>query len=97
MGKYLHEAKHDSADDEGRDGCADKGQGQDGPDVSEKEPLLHAVAGVEDDRWEDDVEENFWIKSCFLINLKIHFNGMLKHKRHGKIDTNSIESLFKVN
>ena len=66
----MHEAEHDAADDEGGDGRAHEGQDQDGPDVPEEEPLLHAVAGVEDDRRQDDVEEDFRIESCLLIDLR---------------------------
>jgi len=68
--KNLHEAEHDAANDEGGDGRAHEGQGQDGPDVPEEEPLLHAVAGVEDDRRQDDVEENLRIEGRLLVDLR---------------------------
>lgn len=66
----MHEAEHDAADHEGGDGRAHEGQGQDGPDVPEEKPLLHAVAGVEDDRRQDDVEKDLRIERRLLVDLK---------------------------
>ena len=42
---------------------------QDGADVAEEEPLLHAVAGVEDDWREEHVEEDLGVERRLLVDL----------------------------
>ena len=41
--EHPGDAVHDAADDEGGDGGAGEGEGQDGADVAEEEALLHAA------------------------------------------------------
>jgi DNA-directed RNA polymerase subunit H (RpoH/RPB5) len=47
-----------------------EGKRENGPDVSEKEPFLHAVAGIEDDWRQKNVEKYLGVKCSLLINLR---------------------------
>ena len=52
------DGKHDSSHGECRQDGSDEGEGEDGADVTEEEPFLHAVPGVEDDgRDEEAVDQ----------------------------------------
>ena len=49
MWETPRDGKHDPRHREGRQNRPDEGKSQDGANVPEEEPLLHAVPGVKDD------------------------------------------------
>ena len=70
MWKDLNESEHDSSNDECRYCRSDKRQRQNRTDVTEEEAFFHAVTRVENYRRQKNVEKNFRIESCFLVNLQ---------------------------
>ena len=67
--QHPRHAVHDAADHKRGDGGAEEGEGQDGADVAEEEPFLHAVAGVEYDGREENVEEDLGVERRLLVDL----------------------------
>ena len=72
-GDPVHESPHG----EGADSRPYEGEGEDGADVPEEILLLHGVAGVEDNRGQEDVEENLGVESSFDIDLAFGCLGYL--------------------
>ena len=53
------------------DGRSYEGEGKYGPDVSEEISFLHCITGVEYYRRQQNIEEYFRIKGCFLVNFTL--------------------------
>ena len=65
--KYLHESVHNGTNDQtGNDGT-EESKGHDGTEVPEKVAAFHGKAGVENDRWQHDVEKEFWVERGLLL------------------------------
>ena len=62
---------HKAPNCEGANHSSNEGKGENGANVAEEVLLLHGIARVEDDWGKEDVEENLWVKSGFLIYLII--------------------------
>ena len=55
----LHVGKRRAPDEQRANRAADKNERQNAADVSKKLSTFQAVAGVEDDGWQEEIEENF--------------------------------------